>query len=182
MSRWEPLLEQVVHERYGRLVAYATLLAGSPGEGEDLVQDALVSTFSSRARLRSLPEAEAYVRRAIASRSIDRGRRRTLERRALQTVGSRREAASPAEPGRSEALGQDVVDALARLSPRVRACVVLRHMEDLSVRETARVLGLSEGAVKRYVSDGVARLNAELATEASVHIPVESTEKEVRRA
>lgn len=181
MSRWEPLLEQVVHERYGRLVAYATLLAGSPAEGEDLVQDALVSTFSSRARLRSLPEAEAYVRRAIASRSIDRGRRRTLERRALQTVGSRREATDPTPEG-SAALGQDVVDALARLSPRVRACVVLRHMEDLSVRDTARALGLSEGAVKRYVSDGVARLNAELGTEASVHIPVESTEKEVRRA
>ena len=58
--------------------------------------------------------------------------------------------------------GADVVRALAALSPRERACVVLRQMEDLSVVETASALGLSEGAVKRYTSDGLARLNAAL--------------------
>ena len=42
--------------------------------------------------------------------------------------------------------------------------MVLRHLDDLSVRETASLLGLSEGAVKRYVSDGVAALNAALGT------------------
>jgi len=57
-----------------------------------------------------------------------------------------------------------VEQALASQSPRERACVVLRHMEDLSVRETAQLLRLSEGAVKRYVSDGVASLNAALGT------------------
>ena len=55
-----------------------------------------------------------------------------------------------------------MVRALAALSPRERACVVLRQMEDLSVVETASALGLSEGAVKRYTSDGLARLNAAL--------------------
>lgn len=51
MAGWEPLLEEVARERYPWLVAYAMLLAGSRAEAEDPVHDALVSTFSGRARL-----------------------------------------------------------------------------------------------------------------------------------
>lgn len=42
--------------------------------------------------------------------------------------------------------------------------MVLRHVEDLSVSDTARALGVSEGAVERYTSGGVAALNALLGT------------------
>ena len=58
--------------------------------------------------------------------------------------------------------------------------MVLRHLEDLSVRETADTLNLSEGAVKRYTADAVALLNAALGTTAPAEtIPVQTTE--VRR-
>ena len=180
MAGWEPLLEEVARERYPRLVAYAMHLVGGRGDAEDLVQEALVSTFSGRARFASAAEAESYVRRAVASRYIDQGRRRTSERAALVRVGG--------EPGRDvempvPGLTSEVERALAGLSPRVRACVVLRHMDDLSVRETARTLRLSEGAVKRYVSDGVAALNAVLGTTVSVEqqLVVTDSGKAVRR-
>jgi DNA-directed RNA polymerase specialized sigma24 family protein len=35
-------------------------------------------------------------------------------------------------------------------------------MDDLSVQETASLLGVTPGAVKRYTADGVARLSAAL--------------------
>src|SRR5665648_1230367 len=83
------MLEPVARERYPRLVAYGMLLTGSLAEAEDLVQDALVSTFSGRARFGTAAEAEAYVRRAVASTFIDHGRRRTAERKALVRAGGR---------------------------------------------------------------------------------------------
>lgn len=167
MTGWEPMLERVVKERYTRIVAHAMLLVPSRDEAEDLVQDALVSTFSGRARFATVAEAEAYVRRAVVSRSVDRGRRRGAESRALSRIGSHPSTVQPepALPG----LEPGLEEALSALSPRVRACVVLRHVEDLSVRETAATLGLSEGAVKRYVSDGVAALNRALGTVATDH-------------
>lgn len=179
--RWEDLLEQVARERYGRLVAHATLVSASPSDAQDLVQESLIAAFSGRARFGSVERAEAYVRRAIASRAIDAGRRKTREARLL----ARAAAQTPVSAVHEDRLpGADVVRALATLSPRERACVVLRQMEDLSVVETASALGLSEGAVKRYTSDGLARLNAELgSTAVSVErISVRSlTPTEVRR-
>jgi RNA polymerase sigma factor (sigma-70 family) len=51
-----------------------------------------------------------------------------------------------------------VIQALAELPPRQRACVVLRHYADLSLDETASVLGITVGAVKSQSSRGLAAL------------------------
>ncbi len=188
MSRWEPMLERVARERYPRLVAHAMLLVRSRVEAEDLVQEALISAFSGRARFASLAEAEQYVRRAIVSRFMDSVRKRGRERAALVRHAARpvavmadvAEVAAGGLPGEVEA-------ALAALPPRERACVVLRHVEDLSIRDTAALLRLSEGAVKRYTSDGVAALGAALGTTTVDDNPVvtvttkKKTTKEVRR-
>ena len=45
-----------------------------------------------------------------------------------------------------------------KLTPRERACVVLRYYEDLKVDDIAEWLGISAGAVKRYLSDALAKL------------------------
>jgi RNA polymerase sigma factor (sigma-70 family) len=155
------MLDRLVAERYGGLVAYATVLTGDRHEAQDVLHDALVSTFSARASFGSVPQAEAYVRRAVASRFVDRARRRTRERAAVTRLAGQRPVSAEL---RSDLLDADVAAALAALPPQQRACVVLRHLDDLSVRETARLLGIGEGTVKRYVSDAVAALDAALGT------------------
>jgi RNA polymerase sigma factor (sigma-70 family) len=51
-----------------------------------------------------------------------------------------------------------VVSALRALTPRQRATVVLRYFEDLTEAQTAEVLGVSVGTVKRLHFDALARL------------------------
>ncbi|QGQ20766.1 sigma-70 family RNA polymerase sigma factor [Cellulomonas sp. JZ18] len=163
-GRWQPALDALVQERYGALVARATLVSGSRAEALDLVHDALVATFSARAAFASVQQAEQYVCRAIVSRFVDGARRRGREQHVVARLATMtQQAVVDPDP---DVLGADVVAALAELSPRERACVLLRHLDDLSVRETAQLLGLSEGAVKRYVADGIATLNARLGTTA----------------
>ncbi len=55
---------------------------------------------------------------------------------------------SPSRRLMGQELRSRVQAALAGLSPRNREVLVLRHLEQLSTRETAGVLGISEGAVK----------------------------------
>ncbi|GAA4622670.1 SigE family RNA polymerase sigma factor [Cellulomonas oligotrophica] len=170
---WEPVLDALVRERYPRLIARAVLVTATHADAEDLVQDALVATFASRARFTHVAAAEQYVRRVIVTRSVDRARTAQAERRALARTSAR-----PVPTGEVELQGleRDVVAALRDLPPRQRACVVLRHLDDVSVTETARLLGLSEGAVKRYTAEGSARLQQRLGATTAVvdqHVRVE---------
>ena len=70
-----------------------------------------------------------------------------------------------AGPDESSALAeQDAVwRAVLTLPPQTRAVLVLRYWEDLSVTETAALLGKSEGTVKSQAAKGLATLRRLLA-------------------
>lgn len=161
---WEPMLEQLARERGARLRAFAAMMAGDSA-ADDLVQEAIIATFSRRRGFAGLGQAEQYVRRAIATRYLD-----SVRREASARNRERRSTHPTTVPDHADAVASDdaLGTVLAALPPRQRTCLVLRYLEDMSVRETAHALGLSEGAVKRYVSDGLAALNAQLGTSEAV--------------
>lgn len=179
MAEWERVADVLMTERYPRLLARARMLVPSQDEAADLVQEALLKTFSRRRHFESVGQAEQYVRRTIVTLFADEAGRAGRERARWGRAASGAPVAVP-DPAVSVAASVDVSAALAGLAPRVRACVVLRYLEDLSIKETAARLGLSAGAVKRYVSDGIAALNASLGTSDSVedleHVTVRTTE------
>ncbi|WP_448630331.1 sigma-70 family RNA polymerase sigma factor [Cellulomonas soli] len=155
MAQWEDVLGTLVRTRGRALVRYATLLTGDERSGEDLVQDALVRCFGQGRPLREAVAAEAYVRRAILTIFLD-GRRRSVRWDGLRHLIARDEETAGPEPAVS--LRVDVHSALATLRPRLRACVVLRFYDDLTVPEIARRLDVSDGTVKRYLSDAITQL------------------------
>ena len=159
MADWERTLETLVRDRGPALVRYAYLLTGDVAAAEDLVQDAVVATFVRRGQLRETQAAESYVRRAVLTTFVD-GTRRVRRFRDVRHLLVRSDVHEGPERGVQERA--DVVAALADLPPRVRACVVLRFYEDLTINEIARELDLSDGAVKRYLSDGTRTLERRL--------------------
>ncbi|MEO7005999.1 MAG: sigma-70 family RNA polymerase sigma factor [Terrimesophilobacter sp.] len=154
-SGWEVVVTDLVVQRGYALTRYAFLLCGSADDAADLVQDALVKTFGRLRNGFSVSSAEAYVRRAILNGYLDRGRRRTRFRKIVHLT-----ATPNAEESLVGASGQrlDVREQLLKLSPRERSCVVLRYYEDLTVADIAQWLGISQGAVKRYLSDALGKM------------------------
>lgn len=159
MAEWRETMEQLVRDRERALLGYAYVVCGDPTQAQDLVQDALVRTFSKPRPGLSAVKAEGYVRRAITSVYIDQYRRNQRWKR-VQHLFQPSEMTADAF-GAVEA-GGNVADALAGLPPRVRACVVLRYFDDLTVPEIGRQLGIATGTVKRYLSDGIAQLELAL--------------------
>jgi RNA polymerase sigma-70 factor (sigma-E family) len=129
----------------------AYLLCGDWHTADDLVQDALVRVYERWHRIR--PEAAtSYARRVVATSAVDRSRRPWRREVPSEVLPDR-----PSRP-HDEAPDHGVVDALAELPPRQRAVLVLRFFDDLSVDDTARVLGVTPGTVKSATSRGLDRL------------------------
>lgn len=119
MARWEPILDEVMRERGSGLLAYARLLTGNDADAEDVLQDALVRSFSRGRTFTHVNAAEAYVRRAIPSVFIDRLRGRRTRDTALERRA--REQDEAISMGDRDAV-LDVRAALATLPARERAC------------------------------------------------------------
>jgi RNA polymerase sigma factor (sigma-70 family) len=162
---WESVVTELVATRGDALQRYAMLLCGSREQAADLVQDALVKTFGRLRNGFSVESAEAYVRRAILNGHLDGGRRMSRWRKLapLEYVPDER----PSSDADTD-LRQDLHRELRKLSPRERACLVLRYYDDLKVDDIAETLGISSGAVKRYLSDGLAKMALSLADDGSI--------------
>lgn len=61
-----------------------------------------------------------------------------------------------------DGIGGHLLAGLRRLGPRQRAVLVLRYIEDLSVEETAHLLGITPGTVKSQAARGLERLRGDL--------------------
>jgi RNA polymerase sigma factor (sigma-70 family) len=95
-----------------------------------------------------------YAHKVVVSAVLDQAKRPWRRERAT---------AEPAEQPQPDLAGtidtrQLVVAALAQIPAGQRACVVLRHYADLSIEESAQVLGVSPGTVKSQTARGLAHL------------------------
>ncbi|WP_433893763.1 sigma-70 family RNA polymerase sigma factor [Streptomyces sp. CA-111067] len=149
---------ELVQARGAELNRYGFLLCGDRGEGADLLQDALVRVFTHPKAGWTVQDVERYVRRAMLNRYLDQYRRQRRLRLLLPRLsgGAQPEVAPDHGGGVDQRL--DLQDALKKLTPRQRACVVLRFYEDLPVSEVAHRMQLSDGTVKRHLSDAAARM------------------------
>lgn len=138
-----------------RRVAYA--ICGDWHRADDLLQTAFVKLYVAWPRVRRDGGEEAYVRRIILRANIDE-HRRAWRRERPGLDGHEAVAPEPLPVEERSAL----VDALQELPPMQRRTVVLRHWLGLSVAETGRELGISEGTVKSHASRGLAALNTRL--------------------
>jgi RNA polymerase sigma-70 factor (sigma-E family) len=142
-----------VAARQRALLRAATLVSGDPHLAQDLVQDALLKLALRWERV-GPGEPEAYVRR-ILYRDLVSWRRRFRRER----LGEPADVAV-ADPATGTDDRVALRAALAQLTPKQRAVLVLRFYEDLSVHQTAALLGVSAGTVKSQSNAALGRLRA----------------------
>ena len=145
--------EEWARARQQHLVRSAYLLTSDYQRAEDLVQEALVKAAMRWDQLRD-GNPDAWVRTVVYREHVSWWRRRRRE----VLVEAVPEGAAYDEPVLADA---DLAAALGRLTWSQRAVLLLRFAEDLSVAETAEVLGVTDGTVKRQTSVALARLRAQ---------------------
>jgi RNA polymerase sigma factor (sigma-70 family) len=143
-------LEAAYAEHFAPLMRVAFLLTGSNAAAEDAVHEVFLRCAP---RLATLDHPASYLRTAVVNEC------RTQHRRWLRA----RDEVGPTDPAGLPDELVELQEALARLSHRQRAVVVLRAVVDLPDDEIARILDCRASTVRSLHHRAVARLREELA-------------------
>lgn len=149
--------EPFARAQHRQLVASLTLYCGDRWLAEELAQDALVRARERWDRVAEMASPGAWLHRVALNLANSRFRRRGAERRALRRMG--RPNAAVEDPSTTDAVA--VRDAVAALPDSQRAALVLRYFADLSVAETAGVMGMTQGSVRSATHRALQALRAE---------------------
>jgi len=132
---------------------------------EDLAQETFVKALKAVGTYRPEYKFSSWIFKIANNAAIDHLRKRELatlsiegsphartpeamEATALQ-IGGR--LPGPLEQLEARELGGAIEEAIGRLRPEYRACIVLRHVEGRPYEEIAEILGLPLGTVKTYI-------------------------------
>lgn len=132
---------------------------------EDLAQETFVKALNALDSYRPEFKFSSWIFKIANNAAIDHLRRRELdtlsldgsphaetpeamEATALQ-IGDRGE--TPLDVVEAKELGGEIEQAIARLRPEYRSCILLRHVEGRAYEEIAEILDLPLGTVKTYI-------------------------------
>jgi RNA polymerase sigma-70 factor (sigma-E family) len=145
------------------LVRLGYFLTSDRGLAEEAVQDAYVSLYRNWDSLRDRSATLPYLRAVVVNRcrSAHRSRARTV--RATEPLTPELASLPGAD---TEAVAHDearrIATGVQELPTRQREVVVCRYYLDLTERQTAELLEISVGSVKKHASRALARLHDKL--------------------
>jgi len=143
---------RVLVDRYGaRMLGFCRSRMGSDEDARDAAQDVFVRAFKA---LSSFKQSESFASWlfAIAGNHVrTRFRVFSSERHKIEAAGIAAATAMPPDPAEDverKMLSERLRRAVSAMAPELRWPVEFYYFAELSVAETARVLGLGEEAVK----------------------------------
>jgi RNA polymerase sigma-70 factor (sigma-E family) len=156
----EPAFSEYVAARRPKLFRTACLLCGDPHRAEDIVQDALARLYLNWPRVTRADNVDGYVRRMLVNSHYS-DRRRPWRRESTASAPMD----LPLKPGMAPEDADAIWSAIRSLPAGQRKVVVLRHIWDRSVEETAADLGISTSTVKSQNRDALAAVRRVLASD-----------------
>jgi RNA polymerase sigma factor (sigma-70 family) len=172
----------LVEAHQDRLYTIALRLLGDGRDAEEVAQDALVRAFRAIRGYERERIAALRLRPWLASIAVNLARnrrRRADDRRPPSQLEPMLDAGfdvpterrtGPEHRAAQRETQRELALALLQLRPAVRAAIVLRHVDGLSLAETSEALGRPEGTIKAQVHRGLRELRAVL--EAAPPAPV----------
>jgi RNA polymerase sigma factor (sigma-70 family) len=157
-------VDVLFRRHYSDLLRLAYCLLADRPQAEDAVQDAFVSLYLHWNGLRDTDAAPSYLRSAVINRC--RSRVRDVVRDRIGPGLMLREARSSEDAVVAKDEGWRLAEAVQELPRRQRDVVVCRYFLELTVAETAALLEIAVGSVKRHAHRGIAALSARVGEEA----------------
>jgi RNA polymerase sigma-70 factor (ECF subfamily) len=148
----ESLWQLIIAEYSQWLYNLSLRIVRHSNDAEDIVQETFLQAFRARKQLKDFNSLQGWLRQICLRLCLRKSRfSKTVSLQEVEAFLPDDKSASTTESAASkEELGM-VLDGLSKLSQRQRACLTLSVFEDLSIEEISQSLGISNGAVKRYI-------------------------------
>ncbi|QWF82441.1 RNA polymerase sigma factor [Amycolatopsis sp. CA-230715] len=143
-------------------------LSDNRAEAEDVVQTAFMRVFARKPEITEPESLRAYVWTSVKNATNDAMRRMIVTRERVEGDGDDKIAVLRERAGLAVdelvLLRQYLLRLLDALQPRERETVVLHGFGGYTYKETAKIMGITEGAAKKNVHTAVKRIEAFLKT------------------
>lgn len=161
-------------DRYKKKIYFLALdMVGNPVDAEDISQEVFLKVYRSFGTFKKDAKLSSWLYRVAYNTCIDHIRKKELT---PQPVGDEvleartrtdvpLSASACPDPGRTaeaNELQARISRALEKVSPQEKAVFLLRHYDDLMLKDIADTLHLSVGSVKSYLFRAVRKLQKEL--------------------
>lgn len=143
--------DELVRRTYNDVYSLAMRLTGNEADASDVVQDTYIRAFRALRRFRGDAAFSTWLYRIAsncASSFLSRRSRQRCDSLAEIEVIDDDPDQDPTLLAEASSLRQAIERAIEQLPQRLKAVVVLRDVEDLSHREIAERLGITESATK----------------------------------
>jgi RNA polymerase sigma-70 factor (ECF subfamily) len=143
--------ETVYKQHAPRIYALATRMAGSPDQGEDLLQEIFLQAHRKLASFKGDAALGTWLYRLAVNHCLDFVRSRQARMGKLTDTLDVETAAQPVARRETPIARIDLERALERLPEGCREAFVLHDIEGYDHREVAEMLGIAEGTSKSQV-------------------------------
>jgi RNA polymerase sigma-70 factor (ECF subfamily) len=142
--------DELVRRTHADTYTLAYRLCGNEEDARDVVQDAYLRAYKGLKRFRGDAQFSTWMYRITANcaNTLMSKRHKHRHDELHDTIEDTDSARDPAAQADAMALRADLADALAELSPKLRAVVLLRDVYELPHEDIAAELGISETAAK----------------------------------
>jgi len=161
-------------DRYKKKIYYIAYdITGDHDDAEDISQEVFIKVFRSLKTFRRNAKISSWLYQISVNASIDLLRKKSskpersmddIERADIQEnlPGSGTRAQNPERSAEDLIIQKHISEALQKVSPKERSVFVMRHYNELKIREIAEILGVSPGTVKALFYRAIRKLRKEL--------------------
>jgi RNA polymerase sigma-70 factor (ECF subfamily) len=161
-------------ELYKKKIYYIAYdITGDHDDAEDVSQEVFIKVFRSLKTFRRNAKITSWLYQISVNASIDLLRKKSskpeksmddIERADIQESlpGTGTRAQNPEKSAEDFLIQKHISQALQKVSPKERSVFVMRHYNELKIREIAEILSISPGTVKALFYRATRKLRKEL--------------------
>lgn len=146
------VFERTYHEYHQRLYFFVLKRTSSVDMAEEVIQQTFIKLWETRQNLSSDFPIAIQLARITRTMLIDVLRRKAVERRALNYIGTQIAVVSSDDPILEKELNQKVKTAIDSLPPVCKTIFMLNREDGLSYKQIARQLSISPKTVENQIS------------------------------